>query len=74
MIDRKKANGPSLKMSINNSLVTIYFSQQKIADTKDKVRDILTSAYEERLQKIAAESRPLLKIAHLQPIEASIIM
>jgi len=56
LIDRKKANGPSLKMSINNSLVTIYFSQQKIADTKDKVRDILTSAYEERLQKIAASN------------------
>lgn len=50
-MDRRKGGEPPLKMSINNSLVMVYFSQEEIPDTKDKVMDILTAAYEENFQK-----------------------
>lgn len=52
----RKADEPSLRLQINNSPVTVYFSQQETKDTKGRVRDILTSAYEERFQRILSNN------------------
>ena len=37
---------------MGKSLVTVYFSQEESEDIKRKIRDILTSAYEQRLQNV----------------------
>lgn len=42
---------PVMRLHINSSLVTIMFSGSDDTEVKSKVRDILTEAYEERLQK-----------------------
>jgi hypothetical protein len=42
---------PVMRLHINSSAVTIMFSGSEDTDVKNKVRDILTEAYEERFQK-----------------------
>lgn len=44
---------PVMRLHINDSTVTVMFSQngEGEAGVKNKVRDILTEAYEERFQK-----------------------
>jgi len=51
----KKETGtnPIMRLRINDSAVTVMFSQngEGEAGVKDKVRDILTEVYEERFQR-----------------------
>lgn len=51
MEDRNGNNSPMLQICVNNSTVIVRFSRAENAGLKDLVRDILTEAYEERLQK-----------------------
>ena len=39
----------------NGVTVSVRFSQQETVGLKDKLRDILTSAYEERFQRILSQ-------------------
>lgn len=53
MEKRETGRNPVMRLRINDSAVTVMFSQsgEGEAGVKDKVRDILTEAYEERFQK-----------------------
>lgn len=42
---------PVMRLRVNSSVVTVMFSGNEGTEVKNKVRDILTEAYEERLQK-----------------------
>lgn len=43
---------PVMRLRVNGSVVTVIFSGNEGTEVKNKVRDILTEAYEERLQKV----------------------
>lgn len=43
---------PVMRLRVNSSVVTVMFSGNEGTEVKNKVRDILTEAYEERLQKV----------------------
>ena len=48
----ESGRNPVMQLCINSSAVTVMFSRNDTgADIKNKVRDILTEAYEERFQK-----------------------
>ena len=49
-------NDGRIKLCLDGKPVTIYFSQEESFSTKDKVRDILTKAYEEKIQQIVKQS------------------
>lgn len=51
MEDMRTDKNPVMRLHINSSVVTIMFSGSEGAEVKNKVRDILTEAYEERFQK-----------------------
>ena len=51
MKDMRTDKNPVMRLYINSSAVTIMFSGDEGAEVKNKVRDILTEAYEERFQK-----------------------
>ncbi len=53
MEKRETGRSPVMRLHINDSTVTVMFSQngEGEAGVKNKVRDILTEAYEERFQK-----------------------
>ena len=52
MLNEKNEIGRQFKICVGESLVTVYFSQEESEDIKRKIRDILTSAYEQRLQNV----------------------
>lgn len=41
---------PVLEWYVNDTVVTVAFSTQEGVNVKEQIRDILTQAYEERLQ------------------------
>ena len=45
-----------IKLRLSGKSVTICFSQEESLGTKDKVREILTEAYEEKIQQIMKQS------------------
>ena len=49
-------NNGRIKLCLDGKPVTICFSQEESFSTKDKVRDILTEAYEEKIQQIVKQS------------------
>ena len=51
MESRGTDRNPVMRLHINSSAVTIMFSGSEGTDVKNKVRDILTEAYEERFRK-----------------------
>ena len=51
MENMRTDRNPVMRLHINSSAVTIMFSGSDGTDVKNKVRDILTEAYEERFQK-----------------------
>lgn len=53
MEKRETGRSPVMRLHINDSTVTVMFSRngEGEAGVKNKVRDILTEAYEERFQK-----------------------
>lgn len=51
MENMRTDRNPVMRLHINSSAVTIMFSGSEGTDVKNKVRDILTEAYEERFQK-----------------------
>lgn len=44
---KKEPEPPVFRLMINGSLVTILFSNREIPEVKNKIRDILTEAYQE---------------------------
>lgn len=52
MLNGKNEIRRQFKICVGESLVTVYFSQEESENTKSKIRDILTSAYEKRLQNV----------------------
>jgi len=54
-LDRQQnVENPAFCLRVNGVSVTIRFSEDESADIKNKVREILTEAYEDRFQKILA--------------------
>ena len=49
-------NDGRIKLCLDGKPVTICFSKEESFSTKDKVRDILTEAYEEKIQRIVKQS------------------
>ena len=45
----QKDDSPVLRLDINGSAVTVKFSASETPDIKDRVRDILTESYKERI-------------------------
>ena len=45
----QKDDSPVLRLDINGSAVTVTFSASETPDIKDRVRDILTESYKERI-------------------------
>ena len=45
----QKDDSPVLQLEINGSAVTVSFSASETPDIKDRVRDILTESYKERI-------------------------
>ena len=52
MLNEKNEIGRQFKICVGDSLVSVYFSQEESEDIKRKIRDILTSAYEQRVQNV----------------------
>ena len=50
MDERREKKNPVLRVRVNNLTVIVTFSENENIGLKDRVRDILTEAYEERLQ------------------------
>ena len=50
MKDRNVSKNPVLEWYVNHAVVTVAFSTQEGVNVKEQIRDILTQAYEERLQ------------------------
>ena len=51
MSNNQKDDSPVFQLHINGSAVTVTFSNIEMPDIIDRVRDILTESYEERIQK-----------------------
>ena len=50
MTYKRIEKSPVLEWYVNHVLVTVAFSTQEGVNVKEQIRDILTQAYEERLQ------------------------
>ena len=48
--DRNASKSPILEWYVNHVVVTVAFSTQEGVNVREQIRDILTQAYEERLQ------------------------
>lgn len=51
MEKKDTGSAPVMRLHVNDSTVTVMFSNQEESDVKNRVRDILTEAYEERFQR-----------------------
>jgi len=51
MRNQKNVENPTFQLPVNGNIVTVRFSMEESENIKEKVRDILTEAYEERFYK-----------------------
>ncbi len=56
--NQKDVVNPAFQLPVNGNMVTVRFSMVESENIKEKVRDILTEAYEERFYKEVDQEVP----------------